>query len=647
MCLLQLKSRRFALAVFPALCVLAGNAVGANSEFTWPVEADLVYNDGDLADVWHDSGGDVSIWNTKDDLKIFINSGEDLKIEEIAIHVVQYTADFDAILDKKSRKPKVSKLEFKTDYLGDYGSAVDSHLEVISLDNYDICWGMDPEKCPANLYIIVAAELGAGETVYADGTGTFDRVDKDAVWAWYVEYPLAKIESGHFVDANVNGLYFETPTQSGVTGDSGQFRFIPDERIDFAVGNLRLGDAEAARAVAPDDLFGTDMDDNRVLNVARLLQSFDADGNPAQGAINISAPVVACLNGVLGDSEMPPPEEFFADDYAVGQLIDATIAACDGQVTLAAVTKEEAKENLNAGMKAGNLMKRNISKTPEMLSDKAKIEIAPVYVPAQRADGSPTSVVYHDEYGEVIEDRNVAKPIVVSYLDGIEGTDAADVFVAISRDDGDTWKRRNLSKTADKSSLLGFPGDSKKPMLKVKDNKIFVAWTDKYCRGGRPGYAIEVCPDDSPDCQICRDTEHGEICTIDYPGDDAYWQDDIFGVAGPQRSVIYEEFPEMGERPYSCVWTARAVIEPNTGDIQWFKPEKVSSGRRDAYQIFAGAGTDVAFAIVWQEDPKGLRPGEGEGPGDGWSGARSTNKTDIWYSYITLGDFGKIDYNYP
>ena len=103
----------------------------------------------------------------------------------------------------------------------------------------------------------------------------------------------------------------------------------------------------------------------------------------------------------------------------------------------------------------------------------------------------------------------------------------------------------------------------------------------------------------------------------------------------------------MGEIPYSCVWTSRATIDPLTGDIQWFKPEKVTSGRRDAYQLFAGAGTDVAFAIVWQEDPKGLRPGEGEGPGDGWSGARSTNKTDIWYSYITLSDFGQVDYSYP
>ena len=33
-------------------------------------------------------------------------------------------------------------------------------------------------------------------------------------------------------------------------------------------------------------------------------------------------------------------------------------------------------------------------------------------------------------------------------------------------------------------------------------------------------------------------------------------------------------------------------------NIQWFKPERVTSGRRDAAQLFAGSGDDVAFAIV-------------------------------------------------
>jgi hypothetical protein len=199
--------------------------------------------------------------------------------------------------------------------------------------------------------------------------------------------------------------------------------------------------------------------------------------------------------------------------------------------------------------------------------------------------------------------------------------------------------------------------------MKVMDNLIFVAWSDKYCRGGRPGYAINTC--DDPETELVETPETGcavyctgspdedsQICTADYPGDDAYWQDDIYGVGGPQRSVSYEDYPELGEVPYSCVWAARGVMDTDpdsetVGEVQWFKPERITSGRRDAFQIMVGSGDDVAFATVWQEDPKGLRSGEGDGPGDGWSGSNTNNKSDIWYSYITAEDFGRIDANYP
>ncbi len=671
---------QFVLAIVSALLCLAAGNVGAEEELIWPLKPDLVYQDGDIVDLWHDAG-DVVMLNDRDNLKIDVTTTDEYKIIEISILIVQNEVEFLDYLDNKG-KPKPNKFPFKTDYLGDTGELVDSHYQEISLDElkdelgFKICWGVNPDQCPPNFYTVVHVqtqkmtqvtnvETGALEWVpdgkpgqaYALGNpGTFDRypgtesqVD-GKYWGYYVTYPLAKVESGHFFDAIVNGLAFSTPTQSGVTGEEGQFWFIADERVAFSVGSVDLGDALGDRRVSPVDLFeGADMDDDRVINVAWLLQSLDADGNPASGAINITEPVVACLDSAVEtDPDLMPGD--FSNADTVGALIAAAQAGCD--VALASLTREEAHENLVSGQKAGNLMKKNVSKTPGMKSDKAKIEIVPVYVPATRSDGSDTHLVYHDADGNVIETREDAKPIVVSYLDEVDGTGASDVFLAVSRDDGETWKRRNLSKTADKSSKVGYPGDSKKPMLKVKDNLIFVAWTDKYCRGGRPGYAITVCPDidgdGAPDpCEICRETAEGTVCAPDYAGDDAFWQDDLFGAGGPQRSVIYEDYPEMGEVPYSCVWTARAVIDPLNGDIQWFKPERLTSGRRDAFQLFAGAGTGVAFAIVWQEDPKGLVPGEGDGPGEGWSGANTNNKTDVWYSYITLSDFALVDENYP
>ncbi len=98
-------------------------------------------------------------------------------------------------------------------------------------------------------------------------------------------------------------------------------------------------------------------------------------------------------------------------------------------------------------------------------------------------------------------------------------------------------------------------------------------------------------------------------------------------------------------------WTAEEEPlhdEPKfvVGDIAWFKPERLTSGRRDANQVFMGGADGAGFAIAWQEDPEGLRPGSAAGPGPGWGGATTNHKTDIWYSYITMPNFNKVDLNF-
>jgi hypothetical protein len=426
---------QFVLAIVSALLCLAAGYVGAEEEeLIWPVEPELMAKDWviDTPDAWV-KVGDVHIKNDKDNLYIKISPHNDYQIYKGGIHIVQDPADLDSVLGKDNQ-PRPNLFDRKLNFLKDPGYPVESHEETVPLEEFEICWGVNPEKCPPNLYIIVQASLmdkvtgeELPEKAYAENGGVFDRLDKDddIIWGWYVTYPLAKVEAGHFIDANVNGLAYATPTQSGVTGEEGQFWFIPDERIDFSVGSVDLGDALGDRRVSPVDLFeGSDMDDNRVINVAWLLQSLDGDGNPAQGAINITEASVACLESALATfPEMPPVD--FADTGAVGALIAATQDGCEEN--LAGLTRMEAWENLKNGQKAGNLMKKNVSKTPEMASAKAKIEIMPVYVPALTSDGYPTGVVYHDADGNVIETRNIAKPIVVSYLDEVDGTGASDV----------------------------------------------------------------------------------------------------------------------------------------------------------------------------------------------------------------------------
>ncbi len=137
-------------------------------------------------------------------------------------------------------------------------------------------------------------------------------------------------------------------------------------------------------------------------------------------------------------------------------------------------------------------------------------------------------------------------------------------------------------------------------------------------------------------------------------GKDAVYLYDLFGVGGSQDLVDYTEqgWPEVGEIPYSCVWTTRGKLlagdDPSTTDIaeatyvMWAKPERLTSGKRDANLPVVDCAAGAGCMLTWQEDPDGLRPGQGLGPGEGWSGAVAWQQTDIWYSHISQAEFDMV-----
>ena len=306
---------------------------------------------------------------------------------------------------------------------------------------------------------------------------------------------------------------------------------------------------------------------------------------------------------------------------------------------------------------------KNVSHNPDFASAKAKMNSATIYVPAQKADGtlldervdgSPADCVVGDLVNDIdnptyptgtsstLDDGYCqVQPIVVSYEEEVEGyPGVSDVYVAISLDDGATYKKYNLSKSADRSSFKTADGDvkygdSRKPVQQVKGNYIAVAWTDKFCSAGQPAYAE------------CEEEDADGTCLVPtYP--------DLFGVKGSQGSIDYDADPEteplgLGEVPFSCVWASRVTMNKLGGldgkpVFQVYKAERLTSGTRDALQLFMGGAGGAGFGIAWHEDPDGLRPGGGDGPGDGFSGATTNNQTDVWYSWIGWGSqFSGID----
>jgi hypothetical protein len=291
----------------------------------------------------------------------------------------------------------------------------------------------------------------------------------------------------------------------------------------------------------------------------------------------------------------------------------------------------------------GEMFRRNISKTPDQETERANIGHMTFYVPAQSSAGELTTIEYYDGAGALVDTREYAKPLVSVYIDSLPeetgevsalsgaGWGAHDAHAAVSLDDGATWKRTNLSNSAHLSSFIlddghPYPGDAHNMTFAIAGDKVLVGWISKYCDGGSPAYTW-------------TDEEDNDL----YP--------DIWGVAGSQKSVDYtlQGFPEVGEIPYSCVWSARGTLletelaDGSTGyDIIWTKAERLTSGRRDANRLEMNADGAAGFMMIWQEDPEGLRPGQGLGPGEGWSGAVVNQQTDLWYSYISIEDFEMV-----
>lgn len=96
--------------------------------------------------------------------------------------------------------------------------------------------------------------------------------------------PAPQTFTGQFIDAAVEGLTYQTQTQSGTTNAQGEFTFAANETITFSIGGITFPVVDAQSLITPLTLFSTeDVNDQLVVNLLRMLQSFDEDGNLDNG----------------------------------------------------------------------------------------------------------------------------------------------------------------------------------------------------------------------------------------------------------------------------------------------------------------------------------------------------------------------------
>ncbi len=241
--------------------------------------------------------GKVSVWNSRENLNIRIQPSGEWLINEVHVFV---GTDQDAIPTTEGN-PVPGKFPYKKEF----SNPVQNHTTVVHLsDDMGFNWGA-PWEDERIQYVAVHVDLVkldkiTGKVTAEEGAWAFGpKKFEGSQWGWWFDYEMAHPRRGHFIDSPVSGLSYQTGTFDGLTDGSGGFDYFPGERVELAIGSVYLGTPLAGHKISPLDIFeAADTDDNRVINMARLLQSLDADASPKEGIL-ITEAVVTCLDKAM------------------------------------------------------------------------------------------------------------------------------------------------------------------------------------------------------------------------------------------------------------------------------------------------------------------------------------------------------------
>lgn len=127
---------------------------------------------------------------------------------------------------------------------------------------------------------------------------------------------------GVFLDAPVQGLTIKrVDGTSSTTGPYGQFAYNSGETLSFYLGTKKLGDVIAQSVVSPLSLFKTaDKQDVRVINLLRLLQSLDTDGDLTNG-ITLSQNTLTSASAAVSSLDFTLSQAEFENSASVLALL--------------------------------------------------------------------------------------------------------------------------------------------------------------------------------------------------------------------------------------------------------------------------------------------------------------------------------------
>ncbi len=203
------------------------------------------------------------------------------------------------------------------------------------------------QLCVLAALIFVVSLTGSQCVFVAWSGGSSDDDDEDTGLVVFVR-------EGRFVDAPVEGLRYESGVVSGVTDDSGRFRYQLGSSVRFSIGDIELGRSAAGRSLmTPLDLVpGGTLDTPAVINIARLVQSLDA----LPGDAVITLPASLHTQAVRSNAALAGAIDIldFADDTAFVNAASQLVAVltADYPFTVVLVDAAAARAELAAAVDA-------------------------------------------------------------------------------------------------------------------------------------------------------------------------------------------------------------------------------------------------------------------------------------------------------
>jgi hypothetical protein len=162
----------------------------------------------------------------------------------------------------------------------------------------------------------------------------------------------AGLASGQIIDSLIQGLDYRSNSKSGLTDAQGTFSHGAGETVTFSIGNLDLGTTPGKPIATVVDLVegATGVNNQRVTNIARFLQSLDSDCNVRNG-IQITSQIRAEVSPRVIDFDQSSIA--FGSDPVIADLFNrlntagAFTGGCVGTLRPEAVAREHLTKSIN------------------------------------------------------------------------------------------------------------------------------------------------------------------------------------------------------------------------------------------------------------------------------------------------------------